>query len=115
MPEIEQSVPQPLVDRPSCAHDPKEYRHLMPIGASLVDGKNTRIKVEPVCPYYASAGSLYCLAHSILRNTIPLELKEEVAEFLRTSIRYYAMGLLINPPLPNGTLYYPSWWAKRFN
>lgn len=115
MPEIEPNDPPTPVVRPVCAHDPKDYRHLMPIGVSLIDGMNRMLQVLPVCPYVAIAGSLYCYAHTILRVAVTPDLKAEVEDYLRTSIRYYAKGLLIIPPLPDGTLYYPAWWSKRFN
>lgn len=116
MPEIEQPEPVlPLHERPRCAHDVTPWRRFIPEGIAIGDGGRGFVEVLPFCPYVVMTGSSYCYAHTILNDAVTPNVKDEIEGYIGLSIKHYARGLLINPPLPDGTLYYPGWWSKRFN
>lgn len=116
MPEIEPDAPQPIpFERSRCVHDVERFRRFMPHGCAVGDGSRGLIVIQKLCPYVALPGSSYCFAHTVLNDAVTDDTRADIEDWIGRTLSLCARGLLINPPLPDGTLYYPFWWNKRFN
>jgi hypothetical protein len=110
-----------------CAHNAMRHlrllpKHLVPVLRQRpVSRRSFTEHISPRRPMFfchlkAVEGSAYCMPHSVMHGAPDVKNWPRIeAVYIKEPIRLFAMGLLIQPMLFDGTLVYPPWWEKRFN